>query len=38
MRPSEVYWLIEARRPVKMYGLLTEQEAEQLYFETYGED
>jgi hypothetical protein len=33
MHPDEVFWLIEAKRPPKMYGLLTEAEAEECYQE-----
>jgi hypothetical protein len=36
MQPIELWWLIEARKPVRMYGRMTEDEVEEIYFETYG--
>jgi hypothetical protein len=29
--PRELWWLIEAKTPTKMYGEFTEDEAERLY-------
>lgn len=31
MSPIELWWLFEARKPVKMYGTLTENEVAELY-------
>jgi hypothetical protein len=31
-----VWWLIEAKRPPKMYGSLTESEVRDLYYATFG--
>jgi hypothetical protein len=36
MSPAELWWLIEAKQPVKMYGSMTEDEVRQIYEETYG--
>jgi hypothetical protein len=36
MHPVEVEWLLDAKKPPKMYGLLTEAEVAELYEETYG--
>jgi hypothetical protein len=35
--PVEVWWLVEAAQPVKMYGDMTEGEVAAIYAETYGE-
>lgn len=37
LTPVELMWLIEAKRPVKMYGKLTEDEVAELYQYAYGE-
>lgn len=31
MHPAELWWLIEAKRPPKMYGSMTENEVASLY-------
>ena len=31
MDPEELFWLIDAKRPRKMYGSLTEDEVAELY-------
>jgi hypothetical protein len=36
--PIELHWLVEARKPVKMIGRMTEDEVRQIYHETYGPD
>jgi hypothetical protein len=36
MTPRELWWLFEAKKPVKMYGKMTEDEVRQIYEETYG--
>jgi hypothetical protein len=36
MHPQEVFWLIDAKKPVKMFGNMTEDEAEELYRQQYG--
>jgi len=33
MHPTEFYWLLEAKKPQKMYGPFTEEQAEELYQE-----
>jgi hypothetical protein len=38
MTPEEAWWLIEARSPKRMYGRLTEEEAEELYQEIMAEE
>jgi len=35
--PIELWWLIEANKPVKMYGRMTEDEVAEIYEEEYGE-
>jgi hypothetical protein len=37
LRPIEFWWLLDAKRPPKMYGSMTEQQVAQIYMETYGE-
>ena len=37
MTPVELFWLLEAKQPAKMYGSMTEQEVAEIYAETYGE-
>lgn len=36
MTITEMWWYIEARRPVRMYGDMTEHEVKAIYEETYG--
>jgi len=36
LTPDEFWWHVELRKPVKMYGKMTEQEVEQIYKEAYG--
>ncbi len=36
MDPQEFWWWVEAKRPPKMYGKMTEAEVEEIYEETYG--
>lgn len=31
MHPVELWWLLDARRPVRMYGDLTESDVSELY-------
>jgi hypothetical protein len=31
MTPTEIFWLIEAKQPPKMYGKMTEDEVAELY-------
>lgn len=33
---TEVLWLLDANKPVKMYGKMTEYEVAAIYEETYG--
>lgn len=37
MHPREFWWLAEARKPVRMYGSMREDEVAAIYAETYGE-
>lgn len=37
MHPTEFWWAVEARTPVKLYGSMTEFEVAQIYRETYGD-
>ena len=37
LHPTEFWWLVEANRPVKMYGDMTEDQVRQIYEETYGD-
>lgn len=37
MTPWEFWLLVEAKRPVKMYGKMTEHEVAAIYAETYGD-
>ena len=37
LTPAEFWWLIDAKKPVKMYGKMSEAEVAQIYQETYGE-
>jgi hypothetical protein len=37
LTPTEFWWLVDAKRPVKMYGSMTEFEVAQIYEDTYGE-
>lgn len=37
MTPTELWWLFDAKRPVRMYGKMTEHEVARIYRETYGE-
>lgn len=32
----QFWWLAEFKRPVKMYGSMTEDQVRQIYEETYG--
>jgi hypothetical protein len=36
--PLELHWLINAKKPVRMFGSLTEDQIRQIYHETYGDD
>ena len=36
MHPTELWWLLEAATPPKMYGKMTEQEVQQIYEEDFG--
>lgn len=36
LTPEEFWWNVELRKPVKMFGKMTEAEVEQIYKETYG--
>lgn len=36
LHPREFWWIAEARKPVKMYGSMTEAEVSSIYEETYG--
>ncbi|MFA5387043.1 MAG: hypothetical protein WC322_01450 [Candidatus Paceibacterota bacterium] len=36
MAPCEIWWLIDARTPEKMYGSLRESEVAEIYEQTYG--
>jgi hypothetical protein len=35
--PTELFWLCEARQPVKMYGSMTEAEVRDIYEDAYGQ-
>ena len=37
MSPREMWWLMEAKIPPKMYGSLSEAEISDLYDRTYGD-
>lgn len=32
----EFWWLVDAKKPVKMYGSMTEYDVKKIYEETYG--
>ena len=36
LHPTEFWWLLEAKRPARMYGSMTETEVREIYHETYG--
>lgn len=36
LTPTEFWWLVEANKPVKMYGKMTEYEVKAIYEEAYG--
>lgn len=36
MHPTEFWWWVEAKKPVKMYGNKTEAQVARIYEETYG--
>ena len=36
--PIELHWMVEAKKPVKMIGSLTEDQVRDIYHETYGDD
>jgi len=36
LTPAEFWWLLDAKKPVKMYGKMTEYEVAAIYAETYG--
>lgn len=36
--PLELHWLIEARRPPRMFGSQSEDDIRRIYHETYGPD
>lgn len=36
LTPAEFWWLADARKPVKMYGSMTEAEVEYIYNRAYG--
>jgi hypothetical protein len=38
LHPLEFWWLVKARRPVRMYGSLTEHDMAELYELAFGED
>ncbi len=37
LHPKEFWWLFEARKPVKMYGKMTEAEVAEIYNDAYGD-
>lgn len=37
LTPTELWWFLEAKKPIKMYGSMTEYEVATIYRETYGE-
>ena len=38
MHPLEYWWLLEANRPKRMYGNMTEDEVQEIYEEAYGDE
>ncbi len=36
MHPDEFWWLVESKKPPKMYGKKSESEVARIYEETYG--
>ena len=34
--PIELWWLLEAKKPVKMYGNMTEYEVKEIYEDEFG--
>jgi hypothetical protein len=38
MHPQEVWWLLEFHKPKRVYGKLTEEEAEECYQEILAEE
>jgi len=37
LTPAEFYWILEAKKPVTMYGTMSEHEVEAIYAEAYGD-
>lgn len=37
LTPKEFWWLLDSKKPIKMYGKMTEDEVAQIYRETYGD-
>jgi hypothetical protein len=36
LTPKEVWWFIEALKPIRMYGDMSESEVVEIYRKTYG--
>lgn len=36
MHPVEFWWLVEAKKPVKMYGSMSEDEVREIYEKAHG--
>jgi hypothetical protein len=36
LHPTEFWWLVESKKPVKMYGKKSESEVAEIYEKTYG--
>lgn len=36
LHPDEIWWILDARRPAKMYGKMTEDEVRKIYEEDFG--
>lgn len=37
LTPTEFYWILDAKKPVEMYGRMTEFEVDEIYRDAYGE-
>jgi len=37
LTPAEFYWILEAKRPLRMYGRMTEYEVDEIYQDAYGD-
>ncbi|WP_354552796.1 phage tail assembly chaperone [Kaistia defluvii] len=38
LTPAEFYWILDAKKPVQMYGRMSEYEVDEIYQDAYGEE